>query len=352
MPTKRTSDASGPGPRPPRMRPYGQTALEADAPFTDDPALLALERAAADAAPDQLPLFLPGPAGDFTPLLGGLPTLRAGSSLALARGWFRRELEGTGRPPNTVESYSYDLARLESEIGAKPIDEILGSDIARFLGGATNKATRKRRLTSVRGFFAYLIDHAKVLERDPTEGFYPHLIALRAPLPLFAEEQAAILAAAEADEAWSLPAIWLMLRVGLSRGELLALRREHVDLSDPAQPVVHVLYEDLAKRGKERRLGAGPEFGAMYEAFVDRREPVDLLFPCGFQAVNGMVDRVRKAAGLGREVTPQTLRHTFAVERAKSGADEAQLIALLGLADDPRNRASVRRYLRLAEPAL
>jgi integrase/recombinase XerD len=34
------------------------------------------------------------------------------------------------------------------------------------------------------------------------------------------------------------------------------------------------------------------------------------------------------------------------------GATEDDLLALLGLADDPRNRASVQRYLKLAEPAL
>jgi integrase/recombinase XerD len=77
-----------------------------------------------------------------------------------------------------------------------------------------------------------------------------------------------------------------------------------------------------------------------------------VLFPVGFQAINGMVERVRTAAGITKMVTPQVLRHTFAVDRAKSGADEKQLLTLLGLADDPRNRESVRRYLKLASPAL
>jgi integrase/recombinase XerD len=65
-----------------------------------------------------------------------------------------------------------------------------------------------------------------------------------------------------------------------------------------------------------------------------------------------MVNRVAKDAGLAQSVTPQTLRHTFAFERARNGATEDDLIELLGLADDPRNRESVRRYLALAEPPL
>jgi integrase/recombinase XerD len=61
---------------------------------------------------------------------------------------------------------------------------------------------------------------------------------------------------------------------------------------------------------------------------------------------------VRQAAAIEKEVTPQTLRHTFAVDRANAGASEEDLLALLGLADDARNRASVQRYLKLAAPPL
>ncbi|MCC6790084.1 MAG: tyrosine-type recombinase/integrase [Thermomicrobiales bacterium] len=285
-------------------------------------------------------------------MLGGMPPLEPDSSLSLARAWYRRELEQAKRPANTIDSYSYDLGQLERLIGPVPISKITRVHIADSLSDANSRVTRKRRLTSVRRFFTFLIEDAKVLKHDPSDGFYPHLIKLRSPIPLFAAEQEAFLQAAAADEPWSLTAIWLMMRLGLTRGELLALRRDHIDLADPEQPVVYIFYEDVTKRGKERKLAADAEFAAIYREFLEQRHPVDLLFPVLFQAVNGMVERVRQAAGIEKAVTPQVLRHTFAVERAKSGADEKQLLALLGLADDPRNRDSVRRYIKLAEPAL
>ncbi|MFM9107123.1 MAG: tyrosine-type recombinase/integrase, partial [Chloroflexota bacterium] len=304
------------------------------------------------AVPAQLALFAPGPAGSFTPVLGGLPPLAADSSLDLARAWYRKELEQANRPGNTVESYCYDLAVLEALIGVKPIGDVSRADIARYLGDANGRSTRKRRLTSARRFFRYLIDDARVLREDPTDGYFPHAIPLKTPVPLFAAEQEALLAAAAADEPWSFPAIWLMLRLGLGRSELLALRRDHIDLADPDAPVVYVFYDDAARRGKERKLAADAGFAGAYLAYLDAESPVDVLFPYGPQAVNGMVGRVREAAGISKEVTPQTLRHTFAVERARAGASAEDLIALLGLADDPRNRASVGRYLKLAEPPL
>jgi len=339
-------------PAPVRRGRNGLTAEERERPRGQPAPLLRLERTLADEEPEQLALFAPGPGGAFAPLLGGLTPLESSSSLELARAWYRRELEQAKRPRNTIESYSYDLAAFEKKIGPKPIDAIDRGDIANFLQDAAGRSTRKRHLTSLRRFFRFLIDDARVLRSDPTEGFFPHAIPLRTPVPLFAAERSALLAAAAEDEPWSLPAVWLMLNLGLGRGELLALRRDHIDLADPERPVVYVLYDDAVKRGKERKLAADAEFARIYAGYLEAESPPDLLFPYGPASVNAMVERVRKAAGISKAVTPQTLRHSFAVERALAGATEDDLLAVLGLADDPRNRASVRRYLKLAEPPM
>ena len=318
-----------------------------------DPEHWRLETERADAEPTQLTLIGPDERdGGFSRLLGELPPLEPDSSFDLARAWFRRDLEAERRPKNTVESYLYDLAILEKEMGSKTINEIRPKDIGHLLGTADNRSTRKRRLTSVRQFFNYLVSTAKVLDADPCEGFFPHPIQLKPPIVLFASEQAALLEAAGEDEPWSLTAIWLMLKLGLTRQELLSLRREEIDLSEAGRPVVNIIYEDPAKRAKDRRMAGDAEFEAIYFGYLERRHPADLLVPYGFQAVNEMVSRVARGAELSKHVTPQVLRHTFAVERAKQGADERQLLALLGLADDPRNRESVRRYLKLAAPPL
>jgi integrase/recombinase XerD len=336
------------------LAPHGKpvTAEEREQPRSQPQALLDLEQQARRAKPNQLALFTELPTGELTALPGGLTPLRSESPFELGRAWYRTHLEDQRRPANTIDSYSYDLVRFEDQVGHKPLNQIGRSDIARFLGEASNKATRKRRLTTLRRFFRYLTDEVKVLSVDPTEGFFPHVIPLKTPMPLFEQEQAALLEAAAEDEPWSLAAIWLMMRLGLSRAELLDLHREQIDLSDPAAPVIYLIPDSAIKRNKERRLAADNTFLAIYEAFLGATDPVDRLFPFGFQAINGMVERVAKKAGITRQVTPQTLRHTFAVERARAGADESDLIQLLGLADDPRNRESVRRYLKLAEPPL
>lgn len=335
---------------PPHGRPV--TAEERELPFLQSPSLNELEAQAKREKPSQLELFTETPAGALSTLPSGLTPLTADSPLNLGRAWYRTYLEAQRRPANTIDSYSYDLVRFEDQVGSKAIDDVSRSDIARFLGEASNKSTRKRRLTTLRRFFTYLVEEVKVIDHDPTEGFFPHVIALKTPLPLFAHEQEALLASARDDEAWSEIAIRLMMSFGLSRGELLALRPEHIDTSAPEEPVVYVVPEAPNKRNQERKIGGDAAFSSLYATFLDATAPVDLLFPVGFQAVNGMVERVAKRAEINHPVTPVTLRHTFAVNRAKAGAGEQDLIYLLGLADDPRNRESVRRYLKLAEPPL
>ena len=358
MPVDRSEDPlqSDSGEQRPRSRFRGRdgvTSEERDRPPSTLPGSRKAERQMQDARPDQLPLFahLPESPHDKT-IPTDLPPLNAASSLPLARSWYRHALERAGRPANTIGSYSYDLTVLENLIGPKPLNRITSEDIARYLGEASSKTTRKRRLTSARRFFRYLIEDARALKLDPTDGYYPHTINLRLPVPLFENEQEELLQAAREDEPWSAVAIWLMMRLGFTRSELLALKRDHIDRTNPAQPIVYIFYDDLTKQSKERKLAGDLEFSEIYDLFLEERNPADILFAVGKQAVNGMVERVRRAAGITKDVTPNTLRHTFAVESARAGADTADLLQLLGLADDPRNRSSVGRYIRLAQPAI
>ena len=274
--------------------------------------------------------------------------LRPGMSLIAAAAAFRADLERKRRPRNTIESYLFDLTVLAHQVPEKAINQITADDISRFLGEANTMSTRKRRLTSVRRFFRFLVDEAMVLSIDPTEDFYPNRVELRIPEPLSPAEQQTLLNAAASDEPWSLTAILLMMDAGLSRGELLKLERGTIDRFDPYAVVIHVVTDDPRKANQNRDLRASERLAEAYGAFLEARDPEGRLFPYGFQAINGMVDRVRRAAGIGRSVTPRTLRDTFAVNRAVNGASEDELIQELGLADDLRNRQSIRRFLAFA----
>jgi len=101
---------------------------------------------------------------------------------------------------------------------------------------------------------------------------------------------------------------------------------------------------------KERKLAATAEFGEAFRQFVAEYKPQRRLFEMMPQSVNKLVDRVAVAAEINKRVTPQSLRDTFAVGQAEAGANDTKLLQILGLAPDSRNRRSVQRYTKLAQP--
>lgn len=273
----------------------------------------------------------------------------AHSLLSTARVWFRQHLLDADRPQNTVESYVYDLVVLENRISNKPVHRITETDIAMYLADAHSKVTRKRRLTSVKAFFRYLTTDLKVLKADPAESFSPHPLEHHRPNILTEVEQKALMLAAQGDEPWSAPAVWLMMHLGLGRTELLGLKRDHIDRTGVPGPDILIAYDSPGKHSKQRTLKASGEFAGIYTSFLEQKQPEDVLFPYGPQAVNGMVDRVTASAGITRRVTPQLLRQTAAVALAQRGHSINELLTMLGLANDARNRETVRMYMDMAE---
>ena len=300
--------------------------------------------------PMQAALFELTGRGEMRQPLADVPALTTHSSLDVARWWFRRDLEQQKRPINTIDSYMYDLALFQESLGNKPIDRLNNTDIANFLGQANNKSTRKRRLTSLQGLFRFLVDREKVLAKNPADSFFPDYIPLKTPQTLFAQEQETMLDAAMEENARSFLIVYLLLKLGLTRTELLALKLDHVDVSDAERPIVYIYYEETRHQKKERKLAGGKELAAAFERYVAEYKPVSRLFNLLPQSINKIVDRIAEAAGISKTVTPQSLRDTFAVEQARAGADEKKLLEILGLAPDSRNRKSVQRYMRLAAP--
>ena len=209
--------------------------------------------------PVQAPLFGLNNRGELTQPVADIPALTPTSSLDVARWWFRRHLEQQHRPINTINSYMYDLSLFQESVGNKTVDRISTTDIANFLGQANNKSTRKRRLTSLQGMYRYLVDKEKVLPKNPADSFFPDYIPLKTPRTLFPQEQEAILDAAHEENSRTYLIAYLLMKLGLTRTELLAIKVDHVDIGDPERPVLYIYYEDTRSQKKERKLSAGIE---------------------------------------------------------------------------------------------
>ena len=155
--------------------------------------------------------------------------------------------------------------------------------------------------------------------------------------PLNARELGRMLAAVEGDswqEKRNVAILNLMARAGLRVSEVVNLRLKDVELNQRKGSVKVKAGKGLkervvplplqARRALREYLGVRPESAG------------DLLFvsktgkKMSARDVQRLVSKAAWLAGIGRKVTPHTLRHTYATRALRNGVDLATLARLLG----------------------
>jgi integrase/recombinase XerD len=112
-----------------------------------------------------------------------------------------------------------------------------------------------------------------------------------------------------------------------------------------------VIRVDQGKGRKDRYVMLPPKLLAMLRDYWKRTHPGEWLFPgdrpgrpiCPL-TVNHICRQVRQQCGIGKPVTPHSLRHAFAVHLLEAGTDLRTIQLLLG----HRNLGTTARYLMIA----
>ena len=206
--------------------------------------------------------------------------------------------------------------------------------------------TRKLKATSVNLRLSAIKSLARFYGRQLT---VKGLRQVQQPIePLTGRELGRLLATVEGDR-WldkrNAAIIALMARAGLRVGEVVALDLEDVELNQRSGWA-------LIRRGKgmkERRvplsLEARKALAAYLEVRPERAGPALFVTKTGQRMTTRDIQRLVTAATqrarLARQVTPHTLRHTFATRFLRHGGDLATLRSLLGHA----SIATTSRYL-------
>jgi integrase/recombinase XerD len=248
----------------------------------------------------------------------------------------------------TVEAYGRDLARFGRFLagrGVRRADAITLASVRAHLAGLAEAGlgarSRVRALAAIRSFLRSLLSRG-VLPPGPGLELGLRQPPARLPRALGGAETGALLAQPRDQDRRGLrdrALLELLYACGLRVSEAIGLRGSQLNL--PAGFVTV-----LGKGGKERVVPLGRAARTALEAYLDgqrprllggRASPFVFLGPGGRpltrQAVWKIVRRRALAAGLGRRVSPHTLRHTFATHLLAGGADLRVVQALLGHAD-------------------
>ncbi len=261
-----------------------------------------------------------------------------------------------GLSQNTLEAYARDLAQFagfaaQTLRGSDQPEEadvlsakqwVVAGFIADTIDSGGAPASAARRLTALRGLYAYLTSRGLVVA-DPTSNLESPRQVMRLPRVLSVQEVDRLISAVT----WSDPEgvrdramLELMYASGLRVSELVGLRVHDVDLElgyvrcigkgdkerivPVGQAAIRAVNEYLAL-GRRQLATAGGDSSL----FVSRRGTA-----LSRQAVWKIVKRAALAAGIDRRITsPHTLRHSFATHMLENGADLRSVQELLGHAD-------------------
>jgi integrase/recombinase XerD len=261
------------------------------------------------------------------------------------------ELE-RGLSRNTLHAYQSDLAQLGRFLADRGVSPLAAqhSDLAAFLaelaaGGEGRPpvaaATLQRKAACMRSFYRHLRREGAI-EHDPTADLRGPPKTRRLPKVLSREQVSKLLAQPKGSEPLALrdrALLELMYACGLRVSETIGLGLEDVDLEEG-------MLRARGKGSKERVVPVGRTAVAALEAYRSRARPVLVgvrvqrsLFvnhrggALTRQGLYKIIQGHARGAGLDEQMTPHTLRHTFATHLLAGGCDLRSLQEMLGHAD-------------------
>lgn len=273
------------------------------------------------------------------------PTLLAAFHLPAFRDHASLE---AGHSPHTIAAYQRDLARLVGFCASRGVRSPEGITAAllrdfvfllKDLG--LSGATIRRHVSAVRTWFAFLAAEGLVA-RDPSDRLETPKKWRTLPDTLSVAEAERLLEAPTLDDplAWRDRALLeLGYGAGLRVSELCDLRLTDLLLQDG-------LVRPFGKGRKERLVPVGRTVLSTLATYLATQRPVldrghsdnRVLLnarggPLSRVGAWGIVKKYTERAGIRKDVTPHTLRHSFATHLLEGGADLRAVQEMLGHAD-------------------
>jgi len=260
------------------------------------------------------------------------------------------ELE-RGLSPNTLHAYRTDLLQYGEYLSAHDLDALKArpADVGEFLADlatgngrpACTASTVHRKAACLRSFYKHL-RRDELIADDPTAALSPPRRAKKLPQVLNYSEVQLLLAAPRGEEPTTLrdrALLEAMYACGLRASETIGIEIGDLDLREG-------LLRARGKGSKERLVPLGRQAIAAISVYMRSGRPElvgehreSKLFvnfrggPLTRQGLYKIVQRHARAAGLSGQMSPHTLRHSFATHLLAGGCDLRAVQEMLGHAD-------------------
>ena len=255
-----------------------------------------------------------------------------------------------GRSQRTVRNYDFYLSRFGTWAGNPDPRKIdlemireyrlyLNRDIMGRDEPSLKKSTQNYHLIAMRAFLKYLAKHdIKAMSADKIE---LAKTGTRQVEFLEEDELARLIAATEKESgliAMRDRAIMeLLFASGMRVSEMASLKIEIVNVKRDEFTVKGkgskhrvVFLSDSARKAIKTYLDARKDTSPYLFVSHDRAKAGRGSLPISARSIERIIERCARAAGITKKVTPHTLRHTFATDLLRNGADIRSVQSMLG----------------------
>lgn len=248
---------------------------------------------------------------------------------------------------STMSSYERDLKRLAAFLAAKGIhapEDVTATSLNSYIlflereGFST--ATVSRNVASMKAFFHYLCDTDRRFQ-DPTSQIRAPRIDRKAPEILTVEEVESLLEQPDPEMPKGIrdkAMLELLYATGMRVTELITLKTEDLN-----QRLSYVICRDGER---ERVIPYGPKarealeiyLGSARKELLKEEDSVYLFVNCSGHLMSRqgfwkLIKQYAAKAGIETDITPHTIRHSFAAHLVQNGADLKAVQEMMGHAD-------------------
>lgn len=249
-----------------------------------------------------------------------------------------------GYSNNTIESYKRDLEKFLEYNKNKNINDISNEDLKKYIKYLSNENLNEksiaRNISSLKSFYKFLVIN-KYIDNNVSDVLY--LPKIKKGLPnILTEDEVLKLLDIELIDNFSYrnkAMLELMYATGLRVSELINLKLQDIDLN---QDIIRT----FGKGSKERVIPIGDYAKEYLEKYIYeyrgsmlKKESSEYLFLNNHgkqmtrQGFFKIIKKIAKEKGIYNDLSPHTLRHSFASHLLKYGADLRTIQELLGHSD-------------------
>lgn len=241
--------------------------------------------------------------------------------------------------PNTVASYTSEVKDFLSRCGSDP-SALTSSDVSEYLAELSSRLSKRTQahvLSSLKSFFDWMIMEGD-MEENPCDRVDAPKLGRYLPDVLSVEEVSAIIDSVKLTDEKGIrdrAILEVLYGCGLRVSEACGLLISHVYVDEGFVRIV-------GKGDKERLVPLGQMAAEAFTSYLEvRREPAEPAFddiaflnrfgkPLSRISVFNMIKKQALAAGITKEISPHTFRHSFATHLIENGADLRVVQEMLG----------------------